>query len=58
MEAIVLAGGFTIRSSKKKISVTRYADITADQEPEKLVKVRLFTLIKPGDIISVGASWF
>ena len=57
-KAIVLAGGFTIRSSKKKISVTRYADITADQEPEKLVKVRLFTLIKPGDIISVGASWF
>ena len=57
-KAIVLAGGFTIRSSKKKISVTRYADKTADKEPEKLLKVKLFTLIKPGDIISVGASWF
>jgi len=57
-KAIVLAGGFTLRGSRKKISVTRYADIEEDQEPEKLKRVKLFTPIKPGDIINVGATWF
>lgn len=57
-KAIVLAGGFTLRSSRKKISVTRYADVELNQEPEKLKKVKLHIPIKPGDIINVGASWF
>ena len=57
-KAIVLAGGFTLRASRRKISVTRYADVDANEEPEKLRKVKLFTPIKPGDVISVGASWF
>lgn len=57
-KAIVLAGGFTLRSSRKKISVTRYADVELNQEPEKLKKVKLHIAIKPGDIINVGASWF
>lgn len=57
-KAIVLAGGFTLRGSAKKISVTRYADIEADQQPEKLKKVKLYAPIKPGDIINVGATWF
>jgi polysaccharide export outer membrane protein len=57
-KAIVLAGGFTLRGARNKISVTRYADIDTDQEPDKLKKVKLYTPIKPGDIINVGASWF
>jgi len=57
-KAIVLAGGFTLRGSRRKISVTRYADVDEDQEPEKLKKVKLYTPIKPGDIINVGATWF
>ncbi len=57
-KAVVLAGGFTLRGSRKKISVTRYADVDEDQEPEKLKKVKLYTPIKPGDIINVGATWF
>jgi len=59
-KAIVLAGGFTLRASRKKISVTRtrYADVEANQEPEKIKKVKLFTPIKPGDVINIGASWF
>jgi len=57
-KAIVLAGGFTLRGARNKISVTRYADIGADQEPDKLKKVKLYTPIKPGDIINVGARWF
>ncbi len=57
-KAIVLAGGFTLRGSRRKISVTRYADADKGGEPEKLKKVRLFTPIKPGDIINVGATWF
>jgi polysaccharide export outer membrane protein len=57
-KAIVLAGGFTLRGARNKISVTRYADIDDDQEPDKLKKVKLYMPIKPGDIINVGATWF
>ena len=57
-KAIVLAGGFTLRGSRKKISVTRYVGIDVDQEPEKLRRVKLYTPIQPGDIINVGATWF
>lgn len=57
-KAIVLAGGFTIRGSRKKISVTRYVDKDVNEEPEKVKKVKLYTEIKPGDVINVGATWF
>jgi len=57
-KAIVLAGGFTLRSSRRKISITRYLNKRADEEPEKMKKVKLHTPIQPGDIINVGASWF
>ncbi len=57
-KAIVLAGGFTIRGSRKKISVTRYDGKDVNEEPEKVKKVKLYTEIKPGDVINVGATWF
>lgn len=55
-KAVVLAGGFTLRASKRKVSVSRQID---DQEvPEIMKKVPLYLPVMPGDIISVGASWF
>lgn len=55
-KAIVLAGGFSLRASKRRISVTRAID---DQpEPKKMKKVKLYMPVLPGDIIDVGASWF
>jgi len=57
-KAIVLASGFSLRASKRKISITRYTGAEADGEPEKLSRVKLFTPIEPGDVIDVGASWF
>jgi len=57
-KAIVLASGFSLRASKRKITVTRYAGVEDNQPPVKLKRVKLYTPIKPGDIIDVGASWF
>lgn len=57
-KAIVLASGYTLRASKRKISVTRYAGVGQDQEPVKMKRVELYTPIEPGDVINVGASWF
>ncbi len=57
-KAIVLASGFSLRASKGKITITRYAGVEADAEPTKLRRVKLFTPIEPGDVIDVGASWF
>lgn len=57
-KAIVLAGGFTLRGSKNKVKVTRYADVSETGEPIKLKGVKLYTPIKPGDVINVGARWF
>ncbi|GHA08304.1 hypothetical protein GCM10008090_17700 [Arenicella chitinivorans] len=57
-KAIVLASGYTLRASKRKISVTRYAGMSEDQEPIKMKRVELYTPIEPGDVINVGASWF
>ncbi len=57
-KAIVLAGGFTIRASRGKITITRYDGVGENQEPSKLKRVKLFTPIEPGDIIDVGATWF
>lgn len=55
-KAIVLAGGFTLRASRKRISVSRIVE--GRQEPKKLKKVPLYMPVEPGDIIDVGASWF
>jgi len=57
-KAIVLASGFSLRASKSKITITRYAGREEDQEPDKLKRVKLYTPIEPGDVIDVGASWF
>ena len=55
-KAVVLAGGFSLRAAKSRVSVSRYTD---DQEvPEVMKRVPLYLLVQPGDIINVGASWF
>jgi polysaccharide export outer membrane protein len=55
-KAIVLAGGFTLRASRRKISVSRIVE--GENEPRKLKKVELYLPVEPGDIIDVGARWF
>ena len=57
-KAIVLAGGFTLRASRKRIKITRYIDVEDNNKPVKLKNVELYTTIMPGDIISVKASLF
>lgn len=57
-KAIVLAGGFTLRASKKKVHITRYNGIGENEEPTKMRSVELYTAVEPGDVISVGARWF
>ena len=54
-KAVVLAGGFTLRASRKKITVSRIVE--AEETPVKFKKVKLYLPVKPGDIIDVGASW-
>jgi len=55
-KAIVLAGGFSLRASQRKITVTRYVD--GEEEPVKLKRVKLYLPIKAGDVIKVGARLF
>lgn len=57
-KAVVLAGGFSIRASKRKVRITRYFELDEGAEPVVLEKVKLYETIKPGDVIQVGASWF
>ena len=57
-KAVVLAGGFSLRASKKKISISRYEDADENGAPKLLKRVKLHEAIKPGDVIKVGASWF
>lgn len=57
-KAIVLAGGFTLRASKRKTRITRYVGVEENQEPIKLKNVKLYTTVLPGDVISVKASLF
>lgn len=57
-KAIVLAGGFTLRGSPKKIKVTRYAGQVKDKEPIHVKGAKLYTPIEPGDVIKIGARWF
>ncbi|MGI9319001.1 MAG: SLBB domain-containing protein [bacterium] len=51
-KAIAIAGGFSLRASRKKISITR------SESQERLNKVNLEEPILPGDVISIGASLF
>ena len=51
-KAIAIAGGFSLRASRKKIAITR------GESQERLNKVDLDALVYPGDVISVGASLF
>jgi len=52
-KAIVVAGGLTERASKGKISILR------ESEPQKMLKsVGLNVAVRPGDIITVGESFF
>ena len=51
-QAVAIAGGFSARASKKKITVTR------GDTQQKLNKVDLDSAVQPGDVIAVGASLF
>lgn len=50
--AITLAGGFTGRASKDKISIVR------ENTDGKPIAANLTTLIRPGDVITVQESFF
>ncbi|MCP8690028.1 polysaccharide biosynthesis/export family protein [Marinobacterium sedimentorum] len=52
-KAIALAGGFTERASKSKLSVIR--DLDADRTPQP---ASLETRIMPGDLITIEQSFF
>lgn len=51
-KAIVIAGGFGLRASKRKISITR------GDPPKKIKRVKLDEVLRPGDVVSVGVSLF
>ena len=52
-KAIVLAGGFGARASKRKIDIRREGE-----PPLELNRVKLTDPVLPGDIITVGVSIF
>lgn len=54
-KAVAMAGGFTPRASKRKIDISRY---TEGEGPRTLDSVKLTTDIEPGDVVTVGESWF
>lgn len=54
-KAVAMAGGFTPRASKHKIDISRY---TEGDGPHTLDSVKLTASIMPGDVITVGESWF
>ena len=52
-KAVALAGGFTVRASEGRITLVRESD------PENALKsVGVNTAIEPGDIVTVGESFF
>jgi len=58
-KAVVLAGGFTERASKKKITlVTEKASDGGADSPGEAVTVGLNHVVRPGDVITVGESFF
>ena len=52
-KAIVLAGGFTKRASKRKIKITR-----EEEDGIKTFRAKVNLTVQPGDIIDVGQSLF
>lgn len=54
-KAVAMAGGFTPRASERKIDISRY---TEGEGPKTLDSVKLTATIMPGDVITVGESWF
>ena len=55
-KAIVLAGGFSIKASPRKVSVTRYTE--GEENPQIFNRVKMFFPIQPGDVIKVGERLF
>lgn len=51
-KAVTLAGGFTERASMRKITLIH------EDAPSQRIKVKLTDLLQPGDIITVGESFF
>ncbi|MCK4865524.1 MAG: polysaccharide export protein [Gammaproteobacteria bacterium] len=51
-KAVALAGGFTERASKDKITIER------ETEPGKVKKAGLNNAVNPGDVITVDESFF
>lgn len=51
-KAVALAGGFTERASKDKIT------IESETEPGKLKKANLNNKVNPGDVITIDESFF
>jgi polysaccharide biosynthesis/export protein VpsN len=51
--AVAIAGGFTERASRRRVDVVR--EDNADGEAQR---VDLDSVIRPGDIVTVGQSWF
>lgn len=51
-KAVVLAGGFTERASPSKITLVR------ENSPNVAIRVALDYSVRPGDIITVGESFF
>lgn len=54
-KAVAMAGGFTPRASKRKIDISRYKE---GEGPKTLDSVKLTETIMPGDVVTVGESWF
>lgn len=52
--AVALAGGFTPRASKRKVSVRSHLG----DEPTLRKRVKLAEQIQPGDVVTVGQSYF
>jgi polysaccharide export outer membrane protein len=52
-KAIVLAGGLTERASKGKITILR-----EDNPKERAISVGLNAVVNPGDVVTVGESFF
>ncbi|MFC1681343.1 SLBB domain-containing protein [Pseudomonadota bacterium] len=53
-KAIILAGGFTERASKKKITIRRETEDVI----EEMKRSKLSAQLQPGDIITIGESFF
>ena len=51
-KAVALAGGFTERASKDKITIER------ERTPGKVIKVTINDAVNPGDVITVDESFF